>query len=79
MERIKEMTDSETVEHLRRWVEEDKKRGHSLFAWATDACGYKQHIRFVEHRNINWTGGTDEQFRQFILDYADNLEKGEQS
>lgn len=64
------MTNAETAAYLREWV----KEWHGNFAWPTDGCGYDQHIRFVEHRNNNWH---DEQkdFNQFVLDYADILEK----
>ena len=67
------MTDIETSNHLRGWV---KRGNHELFAWPTDACGYEQHIKFVEHRNKNWTEerANKMSFDQFILDYADDLE-----
>lgn len=62
-----DMTDRETKEHLLRWVRQD----HEPFAWPTDVCGYEQHIKFVKHRNKNYTGGD---FRQFVIDYANSLE-----
>lgn len=34
-------------------------------------CGYRQHIKFVKHRNKNWTGEGD--FNQFVIDYANSL------
>jgi hypothetical protein len=61
------VTDAETAEHIRRWCAEDR---WAPFAWPTDGCGYEQHIRFVDHRNKNWSGGD---FRRFCLDYADAL------
>ncbi len=67
---IKEMTNKETVAHLREYI----KQSHDIFSWPTDACGYEQHIRFVEHRNKNWHGPR-EAWNQFVLDYADMLEK----
>lgn len=63
------MTDAETAEHLRRAVD----RPSGTFAWETDGCGYDQHIRFVEHRNKNWYGGTQQDWRAFVLAYADGL------
>lgn len=70
---LRDMTDQETAAHLRHWVTES----HGPFAWPTDACGYDQHIKFVEHRNANWHGGTSAAFQQFVLDYADSLHKAE--
>ena len=67
---MREMTDRETAEHLREYV----KHQHGTFSWATDGCGYRQHSRFVEHRNSNWCGGSVQEFNQFILDYADTLD-----
>jgi hypothetical protein len=64
------MTNAKVVAHLREWV----KQSHMPFAWPTDGCGYGQHIRFVEHRNTNWHG-EQKDFNQFVLDYADMLEK----
>ena len=70
---MKDMTDKETAEHLRDWVETN----HGIFAWPTDACGYDQHIKFAKHRNKNWKGQTKEEFKQFVLDYADSKDKEE--
>jgi hypothetical protein len=61
----------ETAKRIRIWLQ--KERG--LFSWPTDSCGYDQHIRFVEHRNKNWQGGSIEEFRKFVSDYADHIEK----
>lgn len=36
---------------------------------------YDQHIKFAQHRNDAWQGGTAEEFMKFALEYADNLEK----
>ena len=69
---MEDMTDRETVEHLREYV---KTGGHGLFSWPSDACDYDQHIAFVDHRNKNWHGESSQEFDQFILDYADMLEK----
>lgn len=68
---MKNMTDKETAQHLRMWI----KANHGIFAWPTDACGYEQHIKFVEHRNKNWNGSTIKEFEQFILDYANTLDR----
>jgi hypothetical protein len=67
---IKEMTNKETVVHLREYV----TKIYDHFSWPTDGCGYEQHIRFVEHRNQNWHGPLEE-WNKFVLDYADMLEK----
>ena len=61
------MTNAETKTHLLDWV----TKNHSNFAWPTDACGYDQHIKFVEHRDMNWSGDGD--FNQFVIDYANSL------
>jgi len=66
---IRDMTDAETSIHIRKWMSET----HNHFAWPTDACGYDQHIRFVEHRNANWHGSTEAEWRKFVLDYAEEL------
>jgi len=65
-ERIKNMTDAETVAHLRAWT----TRGS--FSWPTDACGYEQHMRFVRWRNERT--GLGEPVNH--LEYADALEAG---
>ncbi len=67
---IRDMTDSETAAHIREWC---KTNESPSFAWPTDACGYAQHIRFVDHRNQNWHGGSPDQWRAFVLAYADSL------
>jgi hypothetical protein len=64
------MTNAETVAHLRDWA--NGGGNHGPWSWPTDACGYDQHIRFVQHRNANWHGGD---FNQFVRDYADMLER----
>ena len=66
------MNDKETAEHLRKYVEEE----HGTFSWPTDACGYDQHIKFVEHRNANYDRVqkmSKEEWKQFVLDYAESL------
>lgn len=67
--KVKDMNNHETAEHLRRYVED----AHGTFSWPTDACGYDQHMKFVGHRNKDWHGGTDEEWKKFVLDYADSL------
>lgn len=66
------MTDAETAAHLRRWADKSDNfhRGHPAFGWPTDACGYDQHIRFVDHRNKHWQGGD---FPAFVRAYADSF------
>lgn len=70
---MKNMSDTETIAHLREWV----KHSHDVFSWPTDACGYDQHIRFVSWRNKHWANehNKGKSFEQFVLDYADTLEK----
>jgi hypothetical protein len=68
---IPNMTDQETAAHIRDYFTRPRI---SAFSWCTDGCGYEQHIRFVEHRNRNWKGGTDEDFKAFALAYADSLD-----
>ena len=60
------MNNKETKEWLLKWVKEP----HGIFSWPTDACGYDQHIKFVDHRNKNWKGGD---FNQFVINYANSL------
>ena len=67
---IKSMTNQETKDHLFRWCE---KPNLMPFAWPTDACGYDQHIKFVEHRNKNWYGGSSQEFIIFVKEYALSL------
>ncbi len=68
------MTNKETADEIRRWVSSAPK---SMWGWATDGCGYDQHIAFVRHRNAEWT--LDRQKRQtfedFCLEYAADLEQ----
>lgn len=70
---MKCMTDVEVIAHLRKWV----KHEHGLFEWPTDACGYEQHLRFVDHRNTYLDDWPSRDFKAFVLDYADKLERGE--
>ena len=60
------MTNEETRQHILEW----RDRNNGIFSWPTDACGYDQHIKFVEHRNKDWSGGD---FTQFVKDYAISL------
>ena len=70
----REMTDAETAAHIREYAQ----GYHGTFSWPTDGCGYKQHIRFVKHRNENWHGsGDDAEWRAFLYDYADILDGGD--
>jgi hypothetical protein len=64
------MNNAETKAHLLEWV----KKRHGAFAWPTDECGYDQHIKFVGHRDKNWTGKNYDEFVQFVIDYANSLE-----
>lgn len=64
------MNDKETAAHLRKWANENRVLP---FGWPTDACGYEQHIRFVQHRNENWKG-EQKDFPAFVLAYADYLD-----
>lgn len=64
------MNNKETAEHLRRYIQSS----HGTFSWPTDACGYDQHIAFVRHRNKHWLGGTEEEWNDFVLAYANSLE-----
>lgn len=64
---MRDMTDEETKEYLLKWCEQPN---FFPFAWPTDACGYKQHIKFVNHRNLNWEGGSVKEFVAFVKEYA---------
>lgn len=70
--RYREFTDAETAAYLRQWVQ-DNPSGVA-FGWPTDGCGKEQHLRFVHHRNANWTTGTWAEYVAFILAYADSLD-----
>jgi len=70
-----ELNDKETAELIRG----ELKKPRGPFSWVTDGAGYKQHMRFVKHRNEKWeiwanNGGT---WKSFCVDYADRLEGGE--
>ena len=67
-----EMTNKECAAQIRQWVATGP---HPPFSWVTDGCGYEQHLRFVKHRNAYWSGRTQAEFKQFVLDYADSLEQ----
>ena len=71
---MREMTDAETAAHLRKWVAASDAVKLNRFAWATDACGYRQHCRFADHRNAHWQGQTEAEFDVFLLAYADMLD-----
>lgn len=62
------MSDAETVAHLREWM----SKPSLPFSWPTDACGYEQHIRFVDWRNQRVGAGEAVD----VLFYADELEAG---
>lgn len=66
------MTDQETAAHIRKWLKGDKP----IWGWPTDGCGYDQHIKFVNHRNKNWTDEMAKAmtFDEFTLRYAEALE-----
>ena len=66
---IRKMNDIETANHLIQWAKEH----HGPFSWPTDACGYEQHIKFVEHKNKNYTGLTEKEFNDFVFEYAKQL------
>jgi len=66
------MTDQETAAHIKEWLKTPK----DSFSWPTDACGYDQHIKFVEHRNKHWVGGNRASFLSFVSKYADDLAGG---
>lgn len=68
---MRAMTDKETAAHIRRWLDE---KDHSVWSWPTDACGYEQHMRFADHRNASWHGGTDDEWKAFVAAYADSLD-----
>lgn len=70
-----EMTDTEVVAHLRQYVTET----HSHWSWPTDACGYKQHMRFVKYRNDNLLrlGRGQTSVTDLALEYASKLESGD--
>ena len=66
------MTDVETAAHIRIEINLPRSR----FSWVTDGCGYEQYIKFANHRNAHWAGGTQEEWRDFVLKYADMLDAG---
>lgn len=68
-----DMDNKQTAKHLRNWV---KRTDKGLFCWPTDACGYEQHIKFVNYRNKFWTMAEAKRktFNQFVLEYADMLD-----
>lgn len=65
-------TNKQTAEHIRLYI---ASWPHGMFSWPTDGLGYNQHVRFVQHRNENWKGGSDDDFKQFLNLYADKIEK----
>lgn len=67
------MNDTKTKAYLLEWVKHKKGEFSSPFAWPTDRCGYAQHMKFVEHRNKNWKGGTRADFDTFVTAYAHGL------
>jgi len=64
-------SNKEVANHIREYV----TKNSGLFRWATDGCSYEQHMKFVRHRNRNWRGESHEEWVEFVLAYADKLEK----
>lgn len=62
------MTNQEAAKTLKEFT----TKKHGLFAWPLD-CDHEQHMKFISYRNRNWSGGSEEDWKQFILDYADSL------
>ena len=74
------MTDAETAAWIREWVRKARLEGCDLFSWPTDGCGYAQHIKFVNHRNTQWSPRVERTlkgFYDFCLEYADTLAQPE--
>lgn len=69
-----EMNNAETKAYLLEWIKHKDNAFNGPFAWPTDACGYNQHMRFVEHRNNNWRGGSRQDFDVFVKNYAEGLD-----
>ena len=67
---IANMSNQETKNHLLKWCDNPD---FLPFSWPTDICGYEQHIKFVDHRNKNWKGGSTKEFIQFVREYALSL------
>jgi hypothetical protein len=67
----RQLSNAETAKAIREWV--SKPQGP--FSWPTDGCGYNQHIRYVKHRNTHWGTPEIQDYKKFVLDYADSLEK----
>lgn len=70
-------TNAETAAWLRSWVEEDRRREHGPFSWPTDGCSLEQHVAFCRHRNQHYEEVLEmerEDFRRFVLEYAERLE-----
>lgn len=77
-DRIFPMSDAQVVAYLRAWAEDPPA---DPFCWPTDACGTRQHLRYVHWRNANWSrfeAATDRTAGlALLLEYADRLERGE--
>jgi hypothetical protein len=67
------MTNKETSKRILKWCQKSQDSWDLIFSWPTDGCGYNQHLRFVEYRNLNWHGGTEKEFRDFVAGYAEKL------
>ena len=63
------MTNTQTAKTIRDWCNAPSR---DFWSWPTDPCGYDQHMKFVAHRNKNWTGEGD--LRDFCLNYIKILE-----
>lgn len=71
---MRDMTDTQVVAHLRRWAASPPQ---DQFAWPTDACGSRQHMRFVRYRNTNYQRFRTEPYLELVREYADLLEAGQ--
>ena len=68
-----ECTNAECAIKIRNWLKLAISTHH--FSWPTDCCGYNQHVRYAKFRNAYWFGGSNADYRQFVSDYADMIEK----
>ena len=63
------MSNSKAREILLLWLATE----HRDLSYPTDGCSHAQHMQFVRYRTLHWHGGTSEEFRRFVREYADML------
>jgi len=73
---IREFTVSEVKKYLLDWCCDATDRENDILEFPTSIfMGTKFHTDFIEYRNSNWSGGTPDQFIEFVHNYANAMQE----